>query len=161
MSDNRFNASGRDDVRPQLNLISRRNLIGGATLVAGAFGIGALGLGALAQDSTPPGGTPPVASPGASPEASPAGSPVIHTVDIAYEPKEFTIPANTDVTVTIENHGKLQHDFAVDEFDLVSDLLDAGASTTVVINAPAGTYEYHCTVAGHKEAGMVGTLTVQ
>jgi plastocyanin len=141
--------------------LSRRQLIGGATLVVGAAGLGAIGLGALAQDATPPGGTPPSASPGASPEAAPAGSPVIHTVDIAYEPKEFTIPANTDVTVTIENHGKLQHDFAIDEFDLVSDLLDAGASTTVVINAPAGTYEFHCTVAGHKEAGMVGTLTVQ
>ena len=30
-----------------------------------------------------------------------------------------------------------------------------------VINAPAGTYEYYCNVPGHKEAGMVGTLTSQ
>jgi uncharacterized cupredoxin-like copper-binding protein len=35
---------------------------------------------------------------------------------------------------------------------------DTGSAT---INAPAGTYEYYCNVPGHREAGMVGTLTVQ
>ena len=35
---------------------------------------------------------------------------------------------------------------------------------TFTYQAPAltaGTYEFYCTVAGHKEAGMVGTLTVK
>jgi uncharacterized cupredoxin-like copper-binding protein len=36
-----------------------------------------------------------------------------------------------------------------------------GATGTVEFTpAEAGTYEYYCTVAGHKEAGMVGTLVV-
>ena len=30
-----------------------------------------------------------------------------------------------------------------------------------VINAPAGEYEFYCNIPGHKEAGMVGKLTVQ
>ena len=34
-----------------------------------------------------------------------------------------------------------------------------GATEEVVINAPPGEYEYSCNVPGHKEAGMVGTLT--
>jgi outer membrane protein assembly factor BamB/plastocyanin len=85
----------------------------------------------------------------------------VHAVDIAYEETEFTIPANTDVTVTIINDGALQHDFAIDELGIKSDLLNSGESTTVTINAAAGTYEYYCTVTGHREAGMVGTLTVE
>jgi uncharacterized cupredoxin-like copper-binding protein len=36
-----------------------------------------------------------------------------------------------------------------------------GATGTVTFTPTSpGTYEYFCTVAGHKEAGMVGTLTV-
>lgn len=85
----------------------------------------------------------------------------VHTVDIAFEPTELTIPANTDVTITIINDGALQHDFYIDELGIESDLLNSGDSTTVTINAAPGTYEYYCSVTGHREAGMVGTLTVE
>jgi uncharacterized cupredoxin-like copper-binding protein len=30
-----------------------------------------------------------------------------------------------------------------------------------VVNAEPGEYEFHCSVPGHKEAGMTGTLIVQ
>ena len=36
-----------------------------------------------------------------------------------------------------------------------------GETQEIVVNAPAGTYEYYCNVPGHKQAGMVGTLTVE
>ena len=101
---------------------------------------------------------------GATPEASPVESAIgsaVCTVDIAFDPKELSIAANTDVTVTITNKGNLQHDFAIDALGIKTDLLNAGNSTTVTINAAPGTYEYYCTVTGHKEAGMVGTLTVE
>ena len=40
--------------------------------------------------------------------------------------------------------------------------LDPGETDkTVVINAPPGTYQYYFDVPGHKEAGMVVTLTVK
>ncbi len=108
----------------------------------------------------------PAASPAATPEAESEGAAAsteaaVSTVDLAFEPKEFTIAAGTDVTVTITNDGALQHDFTIDDLDIASDLLNGGDSTTVTINAPAGTYEFHCSVPGHKEAGMVGTLTVE
>jgi uncharacterized cupredoxin-like copper-binding protein len=65
------------------------------------------------------------------------------------------------VTVTITNKGQLQHDFVIDALNIKTDLLNAGDSVTVTINAAAGSYEYYCSVPGHKEAGMVGTLTVE
>ena len=51
------------------------------------------------------------------------------------------------------------HNFAIDELGIDVDI-DPGATQEVVINAPAGAYEYYCNVPGHKAAGMVGTLTV-
>jgi uncharacterized cupredoxin-like copper-binding protein len=109
----------------------------------------------------------PSTSASASPAAEPAGSGggetevALNTVDLAFEPNEFAIAANTDVTITITNEGVLEHDFAVDDLGVQSELLASGDTTTVTINAAPGTYEFHCTVPGHAQAGMVGTLTVQ
>ena len=79
--------------------------------------------------------------------------------DIFFEPKELTIPANTDVTVNLPNEGAAPHNFSIDALGINVDIAP-GATEQVVINAPAGEYEYYCNVPGHKEAGMVGTLTV-
>jgi uncharacterized cupredoxin-like copper-binding protein len=79
--------------------------------------------------------------------------------DIFFEPKELTIPANTDVTVNLPNEGAAPHNFSIDALGIDVDIAP-GATEQVVINAPAGEYEFYCNVPGHKEAGMVGTLTV-
>ncbi|HWK81109.1 MAG TPA: cupredoxin domain-containing protein [Thermomicrobiales bacterium] len=85
----------------------------------------------------------------------------ISTKDIAFAPKELTIAADTDVTITITNEGVLQHDFVIDSGAIESILLNGGDSDTVVVNLPAGTYQFYCSVPGHREAGMVGTLIVE
>ncbi len=37
----------------------------------------------------------------------------------------------------------------------------ASSKKTLVLNLPAGNYTYYCSVPGHRQAGMVGTLTVK
>lgn len=124
----------------------------------------------------------PAASPGASPaaaspvgESSPAAgdspatgggaaatAPVeINLADIKFTPNEVTIPANTDVTVNLVTTGVAVHDFVIDELGIRSKTMNQGETETITVNAPAGTYQYYCSRPGHKEAGMVGTLTVQ
>ncbi len=63
------------------------------------------------------------------------------------------------MTVTLPNEGVTLHKFAIDALGIDVDI-QPGATEEVVINAPAGEYEYYCNVPGHKQAGMVGTLTV-
>jgi len=55
----------------------------------------------------------------------------------------------------------LPHDFYIDELGIETELVDPGASTTVTINAEPGTYMYYCSVTGHRQGGMEGTLTVE
>lgn len=147
-----------------MSRISRRSVVGGALLVPFA-GLGLRGV--MANQSSTPEATPgasPAASPGASPMASPAagGDEIMVTaVDIDFVEEELTIPADTDVTVTLTNEGVLQHDWYVEEFDVGTELLNGGETGSVVVNMPAGEYEYICTVPGHAEAGMVGTLIVE
>jgi Cu-Zn family superoxide dismutase len=84
----------------------------------------------------------------------------VESVDIDFNPNEFTIPANTDVTVHLPNTGAALHNFSVEELGIDVDIAP-GEEQTITINAPAGTYEYYCDVPGHREAGMVGTMTVE
>ncbi|HWV22751.1 MAG TPA: cupredoxin domain-containing protein [Thermomicrobiales bacterium] len=142
--------------------ISRR------TVIAGAAVLPILGLStAMAKKQDSATSTPassPMASPGASPMASPAASATDITIlaeDIKYNKTELTCPANTDVKITLENKGLLEHDFRIDKLDFqIGNPLASGEKATKTLNADKGEYEYYCTVPGHKEAGMVGKLTV-
>ena len=80
-------------------------------------------------------------------------------VDDAFNPTTLAIAANTDVTITLTNKGIAPHNVSIDALKISVDVTP-GATKTVTINAPAGTYEFYCNVPGHKAAGMVGTLTV-
>jgi plastocyanin len=131
------------------------------------------------QASPAPGGaaTPVPAQPGASPQAQPSPAagggqaqtnPTIEMVDIAFKPNDVTIPANTDVTVTLKNTGALPHNFSITDKNNpnvpnlnISVDVQPGQSQTVTINAPAGDYYFFCNVSGHEAAGMYGTLHVQ
>ena len=91
---------------------------------------------------------------------APATAQNVTSFDIYFEPKEVTIPANTDVPFTLPNDGAAPHNFSIDELGISVDIAP-GSTEETVINAPPGTYEYYCNVPGHKEAGMVGTLIVE
>lgn len=98
----------------------------------------------------------------ASGGAAPAGAEQkVVAKDISFAPKDLTIAAGTDAVVDVSNEGALPHNFAIDELKIDQDLDPGVKDIKVTINAPAGSYEYYCNVPGHKEAGMVGTLTVK
>ena len=92
--------------------------------------------------------------------APPGSAFTVDMEDIQFEPKEVSIPADTDVVITVVNRGATTHTFDVDALNVHSGEVPPGQSVTVTINALAGDYEYYCAVPGHKEAGMVGTLRV-
>ena len=66
------------------------------------------------------------------------------------------------VAITITNNDGAMHDIAVPEFNAQSDqLVGVGSATTIVFRASkSGTFEYICTIPGHKLAGMAGNLIV-
>ena len=144
--------------------IDRRTLLSVGTIGVSAS---ALGLRAvLAHEGEDHGGTP-AATPGATPSASPAATPsaaeqvTVEMVDIDFNPNEFSIPADTDVLIECPNTGQLQHDFNIEDTDYGTELADPGQTVSVTVNLAAGEYIYYCSVPGHREAGMEGTLTVE
>ena len=104
-------------------------------------------------------------APGTTPAGTPAAAAggaggTVESYDIYFEPSELAIPAGTDVTRTLPNEGVTLHNFSLDALGVSVDIAP-GTTETVTINAPAGSYQYDCNVPGHKQAGMVGTLTAQ
>ena len=97
----------------------------------------------------------------AAPAASAAQELTVTSFDIYFEPTELTIPAGQDVVVALPNEGAAPHNFSIDELGISVDQPAGATDLSATINAAAGSYEYYCNVPGHKEAGMVGTLTVE
>ena len=149
------------------NQLDRRKFlsVGAAGVAVAAVGMRAV----IAQDENGEGtpvATPgtPGATPGASPAASPAAGATEITVvaiDIDYERAELSMPADTDVEVTLVNEGALPHDWNVEDTEFGTEVIPGGEETTITVNLPAGDYIYFCSVPGHREAGMEGTLTVE
>jgi len=75
---------------------------------------------------------------------------------------DLRVPEGKVVQITLINGDGALHDIAVPEFKAKSDELSGkGSATTIVFRATkAGTFEYYCTIPGHKAAGMVGKLIV-
>jgi uncharacterized cupredoxin-like copper-binding protein len=132
-------------------------MIGKLTVVAGSESAG--GATTPQAGGTTAEATPAAASPAAGGTAALPTTLEVDMVDLAFEPKDLTISANTDVTINAVNKGALPHTFTITGVADTGEVA-AGASAEVKVNLPAGTYEFDCTVPGHKEAGMVGTLTV-
>jgi plastocyanin len=86
----------------------------------------------------------------------------VGATEFAFDPEDFSLPADEDVELTLENNGVVEHDIVVEELDdreLV--YANAGETVTETVNIPAGTYAFYCSIPGHRAAGMEGTLTVE
>lgn len=80
--------------------------------------------------------------------------------EMAFKLSQTVVPHGT-VIFTITNTGQLPHDFSFGSAGGGTTLLDAGQSATLTVQfAKPGKYTYICTVEGHQEAGMIGSLTV-
>lgn len=91
----------------------------------------------------------------------PAEAAVFVGVDIAYESAPETLPAG-GATIAIDNQGALEHNVVFESLggEPVVEAL-GGAVDVGEVSLEAGEQVYYCSIAGHRAAGMEGTLTVE
>ncbi|MAT96242.1 MAG: hypothetical protein CL608_03790 [Anaerolineaceae bacterium] len=131
-----------------------------------------------------------VACGSAEPTPPPTLSLSLLATDIAYDQEQLEVMAGQPVKIMLSNEGALEHDFSIMEIphlgEVMAEEMEEGAEhgvhdmsemdmdPEVHVAAPIGgrssveftpstpgEYEFFCTTAGHKEAGMKGTLVVQ
>lgn len=84
----------------------------------------------------------------------------VNATSFAFDPDAITVDVGEDVAIVLTSDDLL-HDFTVDEIDVhVAAEKDETAEGGLKAETP-GEYTYYCTVPGHREAGMEGTLTVE
>ena len=135
--------------------------------VAALAVVGLAACGSSSNNSTTAASTPASTTPAGGGGGAGGGSTVnISTPGgstLAYDQKSVSAKAG-NVTVNFDNKEALQHDVAVaDSSGKVlgqTDLVSSGTANATV-NLQPGTYTFYCTVPGHKDAGMEGTLTVK
>lgn len=109
---------------------------------------------------------------------------VLNANEFSFFPATLEVKAGQPVKLIFQNTDVLEHDFSIVEIPLAGEAEATGddhghghdasdAPKLHVVAAPGetgtleftptepGEYEFDCTVAGHKEAGMVGKLIVK
>ncbi len=98
--------------------------------------------------------------------------------EFEYQPPNWEVPANAQVTLTLTNDGKVVHTWTLmeagysvtppftaddNEHVLQAFQVDVDQVQSFTFSAPSepGTYEIVCAEPGHLEAGMQGSLTVK
>lgn len=143
------------------------------------LGLGAsLLIAAACGDDGPAAGDPVATAPiedplaGASAEAS---LPLVMR-DISFDRDVLELTAGQVVEIALENRGTLAHDFTIDEipaevsaaglrrpdnFNVHVPLGRGGTAELLLRVTEPGEYVFYCSIPGHRQAGMEGTLVVR
>ena len=81
---------------------------------------------------------------------------------LAYTETELTAAAGDD-TIEFDNPASIPHDVRIEDADgndIGGTDVVSGDSATASVTLEPGTYTFFCSVDGHRDAGMEGTLTV-
>jgi mono/diheme cytochrome c family protein len=79
---------------------------------------------------------------------------------LAFEFGKAEAPAG-EITFSMPNPAPIPHNIALEEPPTEGDVVNKGGTSTFSASLKKGEYTYLCTVPGHAEGGMVGTLTVK
>ena len=81
--------------------------------------------------------------------------------DLWFKPAALTVSGSEHWTIRLKNAGRVVHNLTVDELGIVIVVTAGELGEAILTDIEPGTYAYYCSISGHREAGMEGTLTIQ
>lgn len=81
--------------------------------------------------------------------------------EFVFDPSRIEVRADEPVNIRLVNRGALFHDFTVEGLAFRLSAVPGEQATAGLEAADPGSYRFLCTVPGHADAGMVGTLVVR
>ena len=107
--------------------------------------------------------------PGTSPAASamPSSSAAINKITVlgteyAFSPSTITVKVGQPVQITFKNNGTFPHNLTIADLNVGTKTITPGQEDTITFTpTKAGSFPFICTVLGHADKGMKGTLIVQ
>jgi plastocyanin len=161
----RFQAAGQANKRTVFSI---------STLALAAALLALAGCGSSSSSSSSSASTAaeaPTTSSSTAPAPAPAGESGSSKVSLeanpegqlAYNTKALSAKAG-NVSVDFTNSSSLPHNVTIESSSgqkVGATPTFSGGSKSLSVNLKAGTYKFFCSVPGHRQAGMEGTLTVK
>lgn len=127
-----------------------------ALLIIGATGY------LLVKPATAPTPTTQNTIPSSAPSTGSAQTVNVSGNEFAFTPATITVKKGQEVKLTFKNNGQYPHNFTVSELGIATNTVGPGEETTITFTPDkTGSFTYICTVPGHADRGMKGTLIVE
>jgi uncharacterized cupredoxin-like copper-binding protein len=134
-------------------------LVAQACGVGGVGGMGSMGGGAMNGGMMEGRGRYDGAT--AAPPVDAAAELRVLAGDMYFDPSQLRLAPGETMNLTLDNQGAALHDLTIPALDFVL-TADGGAQARGALTvAQPGIYDFLCSVPGHAQAGMTGTLTVE
>ncbi len=134
------------------------------TLALAAAGVGACGSDDAEQSAPPPPPAQQTTTGGGTGATSAQVVPVAADPDgkLAFVQSALQAEAG-GVTFDFANESPVPHDFNIEQDGkkIAGTEVISNGSESVTTDLAPGTYQFYCSVGGHRQAGMEGTLTVK
>lgn len=82
--------------------------------------------------------------------------------EYGFTPSKISVNKGDHVVITFKNTGTFSHNLTISDLGLATNTIAPGQTTTLdFVASQAGSFAFHCSVDGHKDLGMQGTLEVK
>jgi nitrite reductase (NO-forming) len=79
-----------------------------------------------------------------------------------FSPSTLNVKIGDSVVITFVNAGAFPHNLSIPDLNVSSQTIQPGEQTKVTFTpSQTGTFSFMCTVPGHADRGMVGTIIVK
>lgn len=100
-----------------------------------------------------------------SSQATQSGSTTVHEVSIkafsfGFDPKTFTVKKGEKVRLRVTNTAGV-HNFNIDELGVLASTPAGKEAVIEFTPETSGSFTYYCSIDGHRELGMMGTIVVE
>lgn len=86
----------------------------------------------------------------------------VYGTEFAFNPSTMTVSKDQSVQITFRNDGKYPHNLTIPDLNVKTNTIQPGQTDTITFTpTKVGQFGFLCTVPGHADKGMKGTLTVQ
>jgi nitrite reductase (NO-forming) len=112
---------------------------------------------AVGQPTTAPASQAPAAS--QAPPGDVLGTLEVTGVDLGFEPADMIVDGVGDYEVKLVNTGSILHDITFPDGTTIA--ANAGETASAIVAVPAEGLSFICSIPGHADAGMKGTISVK
>lgn len=85
----------------------------------------------------------------------------VEGTEFSFNPPSISINQGETIKITFKNIGNVNHNFGIPELDIRTKTISSGSSDTIeFVASQTGTFGFDCSIAGHKENGMSGSLEI-